>query len=983
MFNLKIWLIVLFAATLSNESVSQITDITRLPVQNSTQSIKESAPVWLSENEIMIFYLNQSQDTIFSAVSYDRGTTWQQPSFVIKIDTLIEEQDKIYLSAISTETGRILLAWSVFSIGINLIYSDDSGTTWSDVQIILGPGSLPVFQKKVSNVKLSKAEGNRLILNLNGGANAQAVLYYRVSDDNGTSWGDTIYSINRNGFYNFNEQTIISNQPNSLMCVFKLKRLISTPDYDIYAIFSSDNGLTWSDTVKIAGNELQEKSPRVTVDKNGTIWLAYLREDTIKFSDSPYNKFIVNNIFYKISTDGGASWSDEQQFTYYLGDDNNLSITANANDPLVTYSTPKFTGHNQIAIGYLNETIENYTPPALFQSRVINGVNSPVVLAYAKDDNAVKDIEFILPDSAEVITLYDDGLHEDLEPDDDIYGNRILTSPLSFSNDRIIVNANKLKVPFNNKGIVADVRIIDTINAAFNLLDIDNNFLSTRNKVIFDYPSLGSYEEGIFLFSSGFFLSGYSNGELWANAVSSSSLVEDYQAGIVGSNPEDSKFFFYAVTNDDIPFGPVWQRWKDAVEIGAEFYDGDGDGIYNPVDKNFNGTWDANEDMPPLLGDVTAWCVYNDGIPDSLRRWQSAPQGIEIRQTVFASSLPELENVLFIKYSILNTGTVTDVMDSVFFGIWEDADVGDHTDDVVGCDTSLNSGFFYNNTPDWVYGENCPSFFTTLLQGPIVQTQEIKDTAVVNYGTHIGTSRIGGAKNLDISSHVFHIGGDPFLHDPRDRYEARNYLEGKTSIGEFPDPCTFIYCEVRGGVNCSDVNPVYWASGDPVEDVGWINLMNVDFRNLLSTGPFKLEKNKPQEIIIAYVMGRGEDYFNSITVARENVQRAIAEYENNFSSLTYSPQPATNPVIDYVLYQNYPNPFNPSTTIRYELPQDGLVTIKVYDILGQEVRTIVNEFKKADRYEVEFNAIGLASGVYIYRMKVNNFIESKKMILIR
>jgi len=188
---------------------------------------------------------------------------------------------------------------------------------------------------------------------------------------------------------------------------------------------------------------------------------------------------------------------------------------------------------------------------------------------------------------------------------------------------------------------------------------------------------------------------------------------------------------------------------------------------------------------------------------------------------------------------------------------------------------------------------------------------------------------------------------------------------------------------VRGGVNCNEINPRLWASGDPVTDIGWIDRLKVDHRNLISTGPFKLEKNKPQDIIIAYVVGRGIDYFNSITVARENVQRAIREYENNFASMTYLSPPPNNPVISYILYQNYPNPFNPTTTIRYELPQEGVVTIDIYNILGQKVKTILNEFKKADRYEATFNAIGLASGVYIYRMKVNDFITSKKMVLIK
>ncbi|MEJ2103362.1 MAG: T9SS type A sorting domain-containing protein [Ignavibacteriaceae bacterium] len=459
-------------------------------------------------------------------------------------------------------------------------------------------------------------------------------------------------------------------------------------------------------------------------------------------------------------------------------------------------------------------------------------------------------------------------------------------------------------------------------------------------------------------------------------------LVRDYLSGTVNSNPNNPHFHFYIVKKEDTPFGKYWQQWKEAVLLGAEFYDGDGDGVYNPVDKNWNGTWDINEDMPLLLGDETAWCVYNDGLSDSLRRWQSEPQGIEVRQTVFATEKPELEDVIFIRYSILNTGLVADVLDSVYFGIWEDSDLGDHTDDVVGCDTLLNAGFYYNKSPDAIYGENCPSFFTSLLQGPVINTNILSDTANNNLGQIIGGEVISGSKNLVMTSHVFFIGGSADLSEPGSAVEARCYLEGKTRHCVVPDPCDFPYCEIKGGVNCDEIDPSFWASGDPVDDVGWINKYQLDQKNLVSTGPFLLEKNKSQDIIVAYVMGRGTDYLNSITVARENVQRAIEEYESNFTSMTYVP-PLPIPINNYLLYQNYPNPFNPTTTIRYELPQDGVVTIDIYDILGQKVKTLLNEFKKADRYEATFNSTGLASGVYIYQMRVNDFITSKKMVLVK
>lgn len=85
----------------------------------------------------------------------------------------------------------------------------------------------------------------------------------------------------------------------------------------------------------------------------------------------------------------------------------------------------------------------------------------------------------------------------------------------------------------------------------------------------------------------------------------------------------------------------------------------------------------------------------------------------------------------------------------------------------------------------------------------------------------------------------------------------------------------------------------------------------------------------------------------------------------------------------FELGQNYPNPFNPSTSIRYALPTNMMVTLKVYNILGKEVATLVNEEKAAGYYEVNFNASNLASGTYIYQLQTGNNVDVKKMILMK
>jgi len=86
---------------------------------------------------------------------------------------------------------------------------------------------------------------------------------------------------------------------------------------------------------------------------------------------------------------------------------------------------------------------------------------------------------------------------------------------------------------------------------------------------------------------------------------------------------------------------------------------------------------------------------------------------------------------------------------------------------------------------------------------------------------------------------------------------------------------------------------------------------------------------------------------------------------------------------EFKLEQNYPNPFNPLTCIRFEIPNRTFISLKVYDILGNKIATLVNEEKPAGEYEVKFNASGLTSGIYFYRFQARNFTDTKKFILIK
>ncbi len=87
---------------------------------------------------------------------------------------------------------------------------------------------------------------------------------------------------------------------------------------------------------------------------------------------------------------------------------------------------------------------------------------------------------------------------------------------------------------------------------------------------------------------------------------------------------------------------------------------------------------------------------------------------------------------------------------------------------------------------------------------------------------------------------------------------------------------------------------------------------------------------------------------------------------------------------NFILYQNYPNPFNPTTTIEYQIPKSEYVTLKIYDVLGREVKTLINhEYKNVGSYKINFNGSNLSSSVYFYRIRAGNFVSTRKMLFIK
>jgi hypothetical protein len=123
-----------------------------------------------------------------------------------------------------------------------------------------------------------------------------------------------------------------------------------------------------------------------------------------------------------------------------------------------------------------------------------------------------------------------------------------------------------------------------------------------------------------------------------------------------------------------------------------------------------------------------------------------------------------------------------------------------------------------------------------------------------------------------------------------------------------------------------------------------------------------------------------KELVNRIGIAERMLTNGKAVTKNLSKSTNTN---TTRAPMEYALYQNFPNPFNPYTTINYQIKFDGLVSLKIYDMLGREVKTLVNEEQTAGKYSIIFDGSTLASGVYFYTLRSGEYSTTKKLLLIK
>lgn len=373
---------------------------------------------------------------------------------------------------------------------------------------------------------------------------------------------------------------------------------------------------------------------------------------------------------------------------------------------------------------------------------------------------------------------------------------------------------------------------------------------------------------------------------------------------------------------------------------------------------------------PLDFGTQTMYYVYTDSYPDSNtnRAGSTAPLKVDIKQLNFSIDFPgPIGQMAFSQFTVINRSTNT--WNDFYLSIWTDDDLGFANDDKVGCDSALNLGYTYNATNnDQLYGTAPPAVGFLLLRGAIVYTGNNNDTVYIcKSKTRVPLPRY---RDLKMSVFNWYANGDSIYGDPRNYYESYRIMEGLRRDGS---PI----------VHPNGYVTKYVFSGNPVNGTGWNQAQENDQRFLMSTGPVNMLPGDTQVIVTAQIIARGSSNLNSITLLKQYCAIASEFYNSCYNTLPIGIINHSALVKEFHLYQNYPNPFNPTTQIKFDLPKDEFVTIKVYNVLGKEVAMLLNEKKVQGSYNISFDGSSLPSGVYFYRLQAGDFTETKKMVLIK
>ncbi len=432
----------------------------------------------------------------------------------------------------------------------------------------------------------------------------------------------------------------------------------------------------------------------------------------------------------------------------------------------------------------------------------------------------------------------------------------------------------------------------------------------------------------------------------------------------------------------------------------APFVDTDFDGIYNPT----------LGDYPKIKGQQAIYFIRNS---DRTLADGVAPSGLEFHGMVYAYDCPEdsaINNTVFVDYTLYNRSTLS--LDNCYFGQWVDFDLGNSSDDFVGCDVSR--GTFYGYNGDNVdedangvtgYGSSPPFQGVSFLKGANLGHDGIDNPYTTDIPTALSQNGIpyaglgigfgdGTVDNEYLGlSHFMSYNIGAVINgngDPRNVVDFYNYLRGHwlDSVGQVTwggtgNPITTGNTIAADYLFPSDSDPLFWSTqGASVTPVPWTEAVagNTvgDRRGVGSTGPFTFNSGEVIEMELAFVFGRdynGTDNLSSLVVMQERVDSIRSYHANDFATTPCGGSiiGIKNEAIPSNLLSIYPNPFTNQFLVSYQ--PTNKTTVEVYSLLGQKVVS-----QQITQHLTLLDLSNQPNGVYFVRVTDGNEVVTKKVV---
>lgn len=499
-----------------------------------------------------------------------------------------------------------------------------------------------------------------------------------------------------------------------------------------------------------------------------------------------------------------------------------------------------------------------------------------------------------------------------------------------------------------------------------------NQDIRTTNTPGFEWPR-GSAKYAIF--TTGLSLAGLVNGEL---RMANASYNGEYMGGYIenGIAKTNTNFQVFRVKQGDNCYNSVdYANWQTMIPFGAPYRD-----------VNGNSQYDACIDIPGVKNAAqTVFVSLTDGFPETHTTSEgfsggTAPMKADVRLTAwgYQDSLngTNLSDVLFFKWEIINKNNLP--WTGFYSSVVCDPDLGNAVDDYIGCDSTRNLGYCFNySNTDAIYGNAPPAVGMRMLKTPIRRNAGPNDTLPMTAFTYFtGTGSAGPVCEQDpgsapSQSYNFMRGykkdGTPWLN-------AASNPPNQTKYCYTGDPETGSgWTEYTGKINnCGGI-----LSGNVVASPPG------DRRYVLSMGRdnFTFNPGDTQVVVMAQMIARGSNNKNSVTKLKQLSDNVYNSFKGG--NISIGVNQISEIANSFMLYQNYPNPFNPVTTIKFQIPENTFASLKIYDIAGKEISTIVNENITRGEYEYLWNANNFPSGIYFYRLETESFTQTRKMILVK